>query len=183
MRMDKRTTTTASDILMEYDESDLHGLFEKYGEIPNAKTLARHIVQNRKPALLTDTVSFKTFLNPVVKGNPNKYLAQVFQALRIQVNDDLGALNEMLGQLPDVLLPGGRAVIITFHSLEDRLVKNFFRSSNETHDENNPFSTIKRSPVFKVLSKKPIVPSIEEIKKNPRARSAKLRVAEKLQEG
>jgi len=183
MRMDKRATTTASDILTEYDESDLHRLFEKYGEVPNAKTLARYIVQNRKLSSLRDTVSFKAFLAPVVKGNPNKYLAQVFQALRIQVNDELGALNEMLGQLPDVLLPGGRAVIITFHSLEDRLVKNFFRSINEAHDENNPFSIVKKSPVFKVLSKKPIVPSAEEIKKNPRARSAKLRVAEKLHEG
>ena len=180
MRMDRRATTTASDILVKYDESDLHRLFEKYGEITNSKSLARYIVQNRKTAFPKDTGSLKNFLAPVIKGNPNKYLAQVFQALRIEVNDELGALNEMLSQLPEVLLPGGRAVIITFHSLEDRLVKNFFRSTNETHDENNPFSTTSKSPVFKVLSKKPIIPSAAEIKKNPRARSAKLRVAEKL---
>ena len=180
MRMDRRATATASHILTKYNESDLHRLFERYGEITNSKTLARYIVQNRHPASLKDTGSFRTFLAPVIKGNPNKYLAQVFQALRIEVNDELGALNEMLSQLPEVLLPGGRAVIITFHSLEDRLVKNFFRGTNETQDENNPFSTIKESPVFKVLSKKPIIPSAEEIKRNPRARSAKLRVAEKV---
>src|SRR5204862_4893700 len=142
----------------------------------NSKTLARHIVQHRKPALLKDTQSFKTLLLPVIKGNPNKYVAQVFQALRIEVNDELGALREMLNQLPEVLLPGGRAVIITFHSLEDRLVKNFFRSINETHDENNPFSTIDKTPVLKILSKKPVTPSPEEIRKNSRARSATRRV-------
>ena len=180
MRMDRRTTKIASDILMQYPESELHKLFESYGEISNSKTLAKHIVQHRKPAVLKDTRSFKIFLSPVIKGNPNKYLAQVFQALRIEVNDELGALKEMLGQLPEVLLPGGRAVIITFHSLEDRLVKNFFRSINETHDENNPFSTVTKQPVFKTLSKKPIAPSVEEKRINPRARSAKLRAVEKI---
>ena len=180
MRMDRRTTKNASAILMQYDEKELHRLFEAYGEISNSKTLAKYIVQHRKPALLKDTRSFKTFLSPVIKGNPHKYLAQVFQALRIEVNDELGALQEMLSQLPGVLLPGGRAVIITFHSLEDRLVKNFFRSVNKTHDENDPFSTTDKETVFNILSKKPITPSEEEVRKNSRARSAKLRVAEKV---
>ena len=180
MRMDRRTAKNASAILMQYDEKELHRLFETYGEISNSKTLAKYIVQHRKPALLKDTLSFKTFLSPVIKGNPHKYLAQVFQALRIEVNDELGALQEMLSQLPGVLLPGGRAVIITFHSLEDRLVKNFFRSINKTHDENNPFSTTDKETVFNILSKKPITPSEEEVRKNSRARSAKLRVAEKV---
>jgi 16S rRNA (cytosine1402-N4)-methyltransferase len=180
MRMDRRTTKTASDVLMQYSETELHRLFEQNGEISNSKTLARHIIQHRRSVQLKDIQSFKTMLHPVIKGNPNKYLAQVFQALRIEVNDETGALKEMLNQLPGVLLPGGRAVIITFHSIEDRIVKNFFRNANENEDANNPFSTKKKEPVFHILSKKPVTPQAEEIKKNSRARSAKLRVAEKI---
>jgi len=180
MRMDKRATKTASEILMRYGETELHRLFETYGEISNSKTLARLITQHRKPALVKDTLSFKTLISPVIKGNPNRYLAQVFQALRIEVNDELGALKEMLNQLPEVLTKGGRVAIITFHSLEDRLAKNFFRGINDSRNKNDPFSTIKSEPVFNILTKKPIVPSEEEIRKNSRARSAKLRVAEKL---
>jgi 16S rRNA (cytosine1402-N4)-methyltransferase len=180
MRMDRRATKTASDVLMEYSETDLHRLFEQYGEISNSKTLARHIVQQRKAGTLKDIQFLKTMLSPIIKGNPNKYLAQVFQALRIAVNDEMGALQEMLSQLPEVLLPGGRAVIITFHSIEDRVVKNFFRNVNEPDDQNNPFITKKREAVFNILYKKPLTPSAEEIKQNQRARSAKLRAFEKI---
>ena len=119
-------------------------------------------------------------LQPVVKGNPNKYFAQVFQALRIEVNDEMGALKEMLSQLPDVLLPGARVAIITFHSIEDRIVKNFFKQAGKDEEENNPFSTKQRLPVFKMLYKKPVTPSADEQKENSRSRSAKLRAAEKI---
>ena len=116
----------------------------------------------------------------MVKGNPNKYLAQVFQALRIEVNDEMGALKEMLQQLPAVLKQGGRAAIITFHSLEDRLVKNFFRMGSFDETPDNPFVSETKQEVFKIITKKPITAGDDELKKNTRSRSAKLRVAEKL---
>jgi 16S rRNA (cytosine1402-N4)-methyltransferase len=178
MRMDKRTGKTAFEILMHYNEAQLHKLFEQYGEVSNSKTLAKHIVQHRSENSLKNIDAFKTMLHPVVKGNPHKYLAQVFQALRIEVNDEMGALKEMLNQLPNVLLPGARVAIITFHSIEDRIVKNFFKQVND-EDDGNPFSTKKKEEIFKIITKKPLTPSAEEIKNNPRARSAKLRVAEK----
>jgi len=179
MRMDKRTEKKASDIILNYSEAQLHKLFEQYGEISNSKTLAKHIVQRRNANAVKDIDAFKAMLYDVVKGNPNKYLAQVFQALRIEVNDEMGVLKEMLAQLPDVLLPKARAVIITFHSIEDRIVKNFFKQVNDDEDE-NPFSTQQKDAVFKVITKKPIVPTDKEINNNVRARSAKLRVAEKI---
>lgn len=128
MRMDQRQENTASDILKKYSEQQLRKLFEQYGEVTNSKTLAKQIVQQRNQMPLQTIAQLKAMISPVVKGNPNKYLAQVFQALRIEVNDEMGALKEMLEQLPAVLKPGGRAAIITFHSLEDRLVKNFFET-------------------------------------------------------
>lgn len=180
MRMDKRTAKTAAQVLMQYSEPQLHKLFEQYGEVSNSKTLARHIVQQRGTMPLKDIGSFKLMLQPVVKGNPNKYFAQVFQALRIEVNDEMGALNEMLDQLPAVLLPHARVAIITFHSIEDRIVKNFFKQAGTGEDENNPFSTAQKETVFKTVYKKPVTPGEEELKQNPRSRSAKLRVAEKI---
>ncbi len=179
MRMDKRIDKKASDIILNYSEVQLHKLFEQYGEISNSKTLANHIVQYRNTNAVKDIDAFKSMLYDVVKGNPHKYLAQVFQALRIEVNDEMIALKELLEQLPQVLLPGARAAFITFHSLEDRIVKNYFKNANADEDE-NPFSTKKKEEIFKIIIKKPVVPTEEEIKNNPRARSAKLRVAEKL---
>ena len=114
-------------------------MFEQYGEVTNAKTLARTIVKVREPSSLKTIDDFKNALRGIVKGNPNKYFAQVFQALRIEVNDELGALKEMLQQIPPLLKPGGRVAIITFHSLEDRLVKNFFRRGTFEETEENPF--------------------------------------------
>lgn len=180
MRMDTRADMTAAQVLQTYTEQQLHKLFEQYGEVTNAKTLARTITDTRGKVPMATISQFKAALQPVVKGNPNKYFAQVFQALRIEVNDEMGALKEMLMQLPQVLNPGGRAAIISFHSLEDRLVKNFFRDGRfeETPDE-NPFENSKVQPVLKVISKKPIIPTEAEMKINPRSRSAKLRVAEK----
>ena len=126
MRMDKRQTLTAFEVIDTYTEPRLHKLFEQYGEVTNARTLARTIVELRRSVSLKTIRNFKTALNGMVKGNPNKYFAQVFQALRIEVNDELGALREMLEQVPALLNTGGRVAMITFHSLEDRIVKNFF---------------------------------------------------------
>jgi len=181
MRMDRRQAQTAFDVLNSYSEQQLHKIFERYGEVTNSKTLARKIVDVRKVASLKTTEGFKNALREIVKGNPNKYFAQVFQALRIEVNDELGALKEMLQQIPSLLKPGGRAAIITFHSLEDRLVKNFFRngSLDEKPDE-NPFGVTKKKSELMVITKKPIVPTDDEMKRNPRSRSAKLRVVEKI---
>src|SRR4030095_1061574 len=117
---------------------ELHKLFEQYGEVTNSKTLARTIVEARRVAPIQTIDAFKTALRDIVKGNPNKYFAQVFQALRIEVNDELGALKEMLLQVPGLLKDGGRVSIITFHSLEDRLVKNFFRKGS--FDDAEPFN-------------------------------------------
>jgi 16S rRNA (cytosine1402-N4)-methyltransferase len=180
MRMDQRQTKTAFTIVNEYSEQQLHKLFEQYGEVTNSKTLARTIVELRRTTSLQTIDAFKTALSPIVKGNPNKYFAQVFQALRIEVNDELGALKELLEQLPQVLKKSGRAAIITFHSIEDRMVKVFFRDNSFDVPEENPFVSVERPMLLKPVNKKPIVASGEEIKKNPRSRSAKLRVAEKI---
>lgn len=180
MRMDKRQTVTAFDVVNTYTEQRLHKLFEQYGEVTNAKTLAKTIVQVRNTASLKTVDGFKNAVREKVKGNPNKYFAQVFQALRIEVNDELGALEEMLQQVPTLLKPGGRIAIITFHSLEDRLVKNFFRRGSFDEPEENPFINTETVNELKVITKKPVQPSEKEMKQNPRSRSAKLRVAEKI---
>ena len=180
MRMDQRQTKTAADILNNYSEHGLHKLFEQYGEVTNSKTLAKTIVEARRTTQIKTIENLKNVLSPIVKGNPNKYLAQVFQALRIEVNDEMGALKEMLEQSPSVLKRGGRIAVITFHSIEDRIVKTFFRDNTFEAPEENPFATTERIKVLKPVNKKPIVASKEEIKKNSRSRSAKLRVAEKI---
>ena len=180
MRMDPSQPATASSILLNYSQQQLHKLFEQYGEVTNAKTLATTIVQQRNTNPFQTIEQLKQALQPVVKGNPNKYFAQVFQALRIEVNDELGVLKELLEQLPAVLKPKGRAAIISFHSLEDRLVKNFFKKGSFEEETYNPFDREIKEQVFNVLSKKPIEASAEELKRNPRSRSARLRVAEKI---
>ncbi|MEP6512593.1 MAG: 16S rRNA (cytosine(1402)-N(4))-methyltransferase RsmH [Parafilimonas sp.] len=181
MRMNQRLQTTAADILLTYPEMQLHKLFEQYGEVTNAKTLARRISEHRTKAFLKTIDSFTALLQPVIKGNPHKYLAQVFQALRIEVNDEINALKEMLQQALPVLKTEARIAIITFHSVEDRLVKNFFKQGSFDYEANNhPFETTINPNPLKTITKKPIVSSAEEVKKNPRSRSAKLRVAEKV---
>lgn len=179
MRMDQRQERTAFDVVSTYTEQQLHKLFEQYGEVSNSRTLAKKIVEVRKVASLKTIEGFKNALREIVKGNPNKYFAQVFQALRIEVNDELGALKEMLQQTPKLLKPGGRVAIITFHSLEDRLVKNFFRRGTFDEPEENPFMNTEPVNELVVITKKPILPTENEMKNNPRARSAKLRIAEK----
>lgn len=180
MRMDQRQQLTAFDVVNTFSEQQLHKLFEQYGEVTNSKTLAKKIVTVRGTHSLQTIDGFKNAVREIVKGNPNKYFAQVFQALRIEVNDELGALKEMLSQIPSLLKPGGRAAIITFHSLEDRLVKNFFRRGSFEEAEENPFVNTTTVNELKVITKKPLLPSALEQRQNPRSRSAKLRVAEKL---
>ena len=154
-------------------------MFELYGEVTNSKTLAKTIVQQRQLVSVKTVNELKNAVSAVVKGNPNKYFAQVFQALRITVNDELGSLQEMLQQLPSLLKKGGRIAIITFHSIEDRMVKHFFRNGSfEETASDSIYGTKPESP-FLIITKKPILPSAAEIAANSRSRSAKLRVAEK----
>ena len=181
MRMDTRQTTTAADILKSYSELQLHKMFERWGEVTNAKTLAKHIVEYRSKSSFTTIETLLSSLQPVVKGAPNKYFAQVFQALRIEVNDEMGALQDLLLQSVSVLKKDGRIAIITFHSGEDRLVKNFFKRGDfEEEMDENPFINKERKKEFLIITKKPIVPTEKEVKQNSRSRSAKLRVAEKI---
>ncbi|MEN9569486.1 MAG: hypothetical protein RL172_717 [Bacteroidota bacterium] len=179
MRMDQRQGSTAADVLKTLSEAQLHKLFEQYGEVTNAKTLAKTIVQQRAIAPIKTINELKLAIQAVVKGNPQKYFAQVFQALRIEVNDELGALKELLLQSAPLLKPSARIAIITFHSLEDRLVKIFFRSGTFTETETQDVYGTKAQSPFRLVNKKPIMAQAGELKNNSRSRSAKLRVAEK----
>jgi len=179
MRMDNRGSFSAADILKKYPEQKLQKLFEEYGEVTNSKTLAKRIVDIRNSSSLTTINEFKQAISTVIYGNPNKYLAQVFQALRIEVNDELNALKDFLENISTKLSPKGRLCVITFHSLEDRIVKNWMK--NETFEEMPDFLPVtKKEKKLKVISKKPILPTDNEVSRNSRARSAKLRVAEKI---
>lgn len=180
MRMDSRGEQTAADVLKTYSEAELHKMFEQYGEVRNSRQLAKHIVDNRAGAKLNTIAALKSLLEPVVKGPVNKYLAQVFQALRIEVNDELGALKELLEQSSQCLKPGGRLCIITFHSLEDRIVKQYMKQGGWGEIETDVFGRALTEPKLKPLTVKPIEPSETEIRENPRARSARLRIAERL---
>ncbi|MBK6380646.1 MAG: 16S rRNA (cytosine(1402)-N(4))-methyltransferase RsmH [Chitinophagaceae bacterium] len=178
MRMDQRQLLTAADILKNFSELQLHKMFEQYGEVTNSKTLAKTIVSQRILAPIRTINELKTAIHAVVKGNPQKYFAQVFQALRIEVNDELGALKELLQQSLSVLKPGGRVAIITFHSLEDRIVKNFFRDGTFEDTAIDDVYGHRFENPLKVITKKPITATEKELKENTRSRSAKLRIAE-----
>ncbi|MEO7801186.1 MAG: 16S rRNA (cytosine(1402)-N(4))-methyltransferase RsmH [Ginsengibacter sp.] len=180
MRMDQRASARASHVLQNYTEEKLQNIFEKYGEVTNAKTLARCIVEARKTNALETINHFKNAIKEAVVGNPNKYLAKVFQALRIEVNDEMSALEELLQQLPAILKTGARAAIITFHSLEDRMVKNFFRDGNFTGQQTDDVFGTKTKNTMRLINKKPIEAGENETALNTRARSARLRVAERL---
>ena len=179
MRMDRRSSLTAWEIVETYSEQALHKIFEQFGEVTNAKTLARTIVQVRQSQSLRTIEGFKQAIHEAVKGNPNKYFAQVFQALRMVVNDEIGALQDLLTQLPALIKTGGRVVIITFHSGEDRVVKQFFKRGSLEELPDNPFISVPVEQLWKWVYKKPLVASELEQQQNPRSRSAKLRVAEK----
>ena len=180
MRMDDRGDVTAEQVLKTYSEQQLHKMFEQYGEVRNAKQLAKHIADNRAKAQLNTIGSLKALLEQVIKGNPNKYLAQVFQALRIEVNDELGALRDLLEQSVQCLKPGGRLSIITFHSLEDRMVEQFMKRGGWGEMGTDVFGRAVTEPKLKPLTNKPVEPTEKEVKENPRARSGRLRIAERL---
>jgi 16S rRNA (cytosine1402-N4)-methyltransferase len=179
MRMDARLEKTAADVLQSYSEAQLHKLFEQYGEVRNSRQLAKHIATMRGKGKLGSIEELKSLIKPVVRGNPEKYLAQVFQALRIEVNEELEALKEFLEQTTECLKTGGRLSVISFHSLEDRLVKTYMKRG-VWEDEVNEFGQVTNNALLRPLTPKPIEPTEEETKTNPRARSARLRIAEKL---
>ncbi len=179
MRMNQQGQLTARDILNTYTIEELQSLFSEYGEVRNSKTLAKAIVAERSLSKFKTINDFLRLLEPIVMGKPPRYFAQVFQALRIEVNDEMGALKAFFEASLEVLKPSGKLVIISYHSLEDRLTKNFFKNGNfEGKHQKDFYGNIYRP--FKIITKKAIEPSKEEVQKNSRARSAKMRVAEKV---
>ena len=179
MRMDTTAERTAQQVVNTYSEAELHRILGMYGEVRNARTLAQALVAARIVQPLRTVEDLKKVLQRwAPRGREAKYYAQVFQALRIEVNDELGALRQMLQAVPDLLNVGGRLVVISYHSLEDRLVKNLIQSGNLAGEIQQDFYGNVIKPL-KAVNRKPITPSSEELKENPRARSAKLRVAEK----
>lgn len=180
MRMNQGGEKTAAKVLNEYDEAKLKQIFREYGEVENAGRLVKLISEARLLHPIAGTEQLKQVIAPAVpKFKEKQYLAQVFQALRIEVNDEIDTLKKMLTQALEVLKPGGRLVVMSYHSLEDRLVKNFMRSGNFEGEQVKDFYGNINRP-FELVTKKPIVPGEEEIKRNPRARSAKLRIAKKM---
>ena len=178
--MDQRGKLMAKDVLNTYSEERLAMVFNEYGEIRNAMKVARMIGAQRKVKPVATTGELKELLMPfAVRGRENKYFAQVFQALRIEVNKEMEALKEFLLQSTEVLKPGGRLVVISYHSLEDKLVKNFFRSGKFTGDAEKDFYGNLITPL-RVVNRKPIVAGEAEVSENPRARSGRLRIAEKV---
>lgn len=180
MRMNRKSQHDAAWLLNNLDEHKLADIFYLYGELKNARKLASAIVKYRSTHTLTHVEHLLDMVRPMINPRQEKKeLAQIFQALRIAVNDEIEALRELLTQSVDLLKPGGRLVIITYHSLEDRLVKNFMKTGNLEGKQEKDFYGRTLSP-FRLLSSKPIVPTEEEVERNPRSRSAKLRIAEKI---
>ncbi|MBV6646686.1 MAG: 16S rRNA (cytosine(1402)-N(4))-methyltransferase RsmH [Cyclobacteriaceae bacterium] len=179
MRMNQESAVTAATVVNEYDEGQLIHIFSAYGEIKNARTLAAKIIQARISQPIETTTALREIaLQVSPKGKGIKYLAQLYQAIRIEVNDEMGALTDFLEQCTDVLKPGGRLSVISYHSLEDRPVKNFINAGNvKGRQEKDFYGNIIRP--FDPVNRKPIVPKDIEIDQNNRARSAKLRVATK----
>jgi 16S rRNA (cytosine1402-N4)-methyltransferase len=180
MRMAQRGERTAATILNEAEEQDLARILRNYGEVKGAGRVVRAIVKKRNEQPFTTTGDLIRLLEPMVPATKrHKFLAQVFQALRIEVNDEMGALEDLLTQSERVLKPGGRLVVISYHSLEDRPVKRYLRSGNFEGEVKKDFYGNPITP-FKTVSRGAILPDEEEMKTNSRARSARLRVAEKL---
>ena len=178
MRMNKSGSLTAEDILNAYAPSQLQRIFGMYGEVRNARTLAQVIADARVNGRIDSVGRLIEVIAPVIKGNRNRYLSQVFQALRMEVNDELAVLADFLEQSKQVLKTGGRLVVISYHSIEDRLVKNFIRHGNATGEPVKDFFG-REEKYFHSLTKKPVEPSAAEIGNNPRAHSARLRIAER----
>ncbi len=179
MRMSQSNPVDAAAVVNTYEESELSRILSLYGELPNAHLIAADIVRAREYEPIETTTQLKEAIQArLPRGKENKTLAQVFQALRIEVNHEMDALNSFLSQCADVLKPGGRLVVLSYHSLEDRLVKNYIKTGNAEGNEEKDFFGNPLTP-YKIINRKPIVPSEEEIERNSRARSAKLRVAER----
>jgi len=180
MRMGPSASMTAAELVNSYSAEELQRILGMYGEVKNARTLAQAIIQARTRKPLETTQEFKEILNKLApKHREFKYFAQVFQAIRIEVNQELAVIEEFLEQAPAVLKPEGRLVIMSFHSLEDRLVKNFIKAGNVQGKEDKDLFGVVHRPLESVI-RKPITASEEELKLNPRSRSAKLRIASKL---
>ncbi len=180
MRMNKGASLTAAKILNDYPEEELHKIFGMYGELRNAKTVARMIVQQRVSKKFSRTEDLRNVLLALApKGKEHKYFAQVFQALRIEVNEEMKALEDFLHQCGEVIQKGGRLVVMSYHSLEDRLVKNYMNKGKMFGDVEKDFFGNEIKP-FSAVNRKPIEASEEEVNENNRARSAKLRIAERI---
>jgi 16S rRNA (cytosine1402-N4)-methyltransferase len=180
MRMNKEQKLGAFEVINEYSEQDLSKIIFEYGEINQSKKLSAAIVEARKKKQISTTAELCQIASAfTIKKEEHNFFAQLFQAIRIEVNQEIEVLKNMLLQSAEILKPGGRLVVISYHSLEDRLVKNLFKTGNlEGNGETDVFGN--RNLVFKELTKKPITPSIQELRTNNRSRSAKLRVAEKI---
>ena len=180
MRMNRNAEVDAASVVNEYPEEKLQEIFSLYGEIKNARKLASEIVKARSSKKIKTTTDLKKVAATCApRAIENKYLAQVFQALRIEVNEEMEALKEFLESTLDLLSPGGRLVIITYHSLEDRLCKNFMKTGNFKGQIEKDFYGNVQSP-FLLVNRKVITPSEDELEENPRSRSAKLRIAERV---
>ncbi|WP_010663117.1 16S rRNA (cytosine(1402)-N(4))-methyltransferase RsmH [Marinilabilia salmonicolor] len=181
MRMGPGIELTAADIINGYSENQLFSIFKLYGEVPSCGKLVRAILAERNNKPFRSTADLRNLAQTVApKKDVNKFLAQVFQALRIEVNREMEVLEEVLMQMPSVIKPEGRLVVIAYHSLEDRMVKNFIRSGNFAKSQADTDLYGNRDVPFKAVTRKAVQAGDEEVKENPRARSAKLRIAEKL---
>lgn len=176
MRMDNTDGITAAELIKQSSAEELQLMFQEFGEVTNARTLAHLLADQARVQSIQTVNDLKNLIAPIVKGNPNKYFAQVFQALRMKVNDEVGALSDLIQQAAGVLKPGGRFAVITFHSIEDRMVKQFFKTGAVQEQEVDPVYGTKQASPFELMNKKPIEASAEEVNINPRSRSARLRV-------
>lgn len=183
LRMDKTKNITAADIINSFDEKDLANIFYQFGEEKNSRKISRKIVNSRNVKKILTTVELSTIISEIVPPPYlRKTLARIFQALRIYVNDELENLKNFLRNSLKVLKSGGRLVVITYHSLEDRIVKEFFKEQSQVNisPKEDPIGIVKKEASLKLINRKPLVPTMQEIEINYRARSAKLRAAEKL---
>ena len=179
LRMDRKSSLTAKDIINRYTAEELIKILREYGELPTAYRIAMKLTEARGAGAISTTTQLMEILQPLAqRGRENKFFAQIFQALRIEVNGELDALKEMLLQTIKALKPGGRLVVMSYHSLEDRLVKNFMRSGNFEGTLVKDFYGNVKAP-FTPITRRPMVASEEELTENNRARSAKLRIAER----
>ena len=168
MRMNQSSDKTAIDVLNTYSPDELQQVLSEYGEVRNAKTVAQKIVSERRNRAIKTSGQFLHLLESLIRGNRNRYLSQIFQALRIEVNDEINSLKTFIEEAAQALKPGGRLVVISYHSLEDRVVKNFFKAGNFKGIPEKDFYGNILKP-FKQITRKPLVPSDEEIRRNPRA--------------